>query len=581
MHKVSVRGTDGTVAVSSIFKRIFQDKEEQFMNQVSVKRRKLRHEHYLRDCVAVEHKERHGDKRLAGIRKTLTQFGLTRSKMQVTFHEAFLQAVSQHLYKDDRDVDFGEIQKRNHWDNMKQQVLCLTPRRFGKTTAVSMFVAAYCWNVPKSVQSIFSTGRRASYKLLQQVREMLMKLPGAAERVGTIKNKEDLYIQGENEHDVRKISSYPGMAKTLRGVGGDVIYLEEAAFLALDVFYEVIVPLLEMDTTALIGISTPQDDQNFYSEMFELKDGKGEMFFNTIEIGLVCERCKKGPDPTSCTHMSTWIPPWKSVDKLDMVKALYGSQKDLLARESMGQTTQDLSSVFKMAWVTSFLRRDQFMFNEIPQVIFTACDPSGSGTSEMSIISITMMGGQVCVVAMDAYPQKGFEQIEGLLTAHIDGIRSVPEFADAWIVFIPESNLGNEASHMKKMLSKYVKLWTWNENGRDGLLTTNTRKILYAAEGCRHLGGNSIHIYKNLLLSNPYDHAPYAEKKNRVLKELKTQLLKFSKIVKPRGHGKPIIIYSGKGDGSENDDFVLAFLIALYGGALWISRKTTFPYDMM
>jgi len=36
------------------------------------------------------------------------------------------------------------------------------------------------------------------------------------------------------------------------------VYMEEASFMDLAVFYEVIVPLLEVDKTALICISTPQ-----------------------------------------------------------------------------------------------------------------------------------------------------------------------------------------------------------------------------------------------------------------------------------------------------------------------------------
>ena len=40
--------------------------------------------------------------------------------------------------------------KMNGFDNLKQQVLCLTPRRFGKTTSVAMFVAAYALSVPNS-----------------------------------------------------------------------------------------------------------------------------------------------------------------------------------------------------------------------------------------------------------------------------------------------------------------------------------------------------------------------------------------------------------------------------------------------
>lgn len=83
-----------------------------------------------------------------------------RSAMQKMFHRNFMQAVCLHLYRDDPDIDMDKIMKMNQFDNLKQQVLCLTPRRFGKTTSVAMFVAAYCLTVPRSEQCIFSTGRR-------------------------------------------------------------------------------------------------------------------------------------------------------------------------------------------------------------------------------------------------------------------------------------------------------------------------------------------------------------------------------------------------------------------------------------
>tara|TARA_B110000908_G_C10249003_1_gene450671 strand:- start:582 stop:2345 length:1764 start_codon:yes stop_codon:yes gene_type:complete len=581
VKKASMRSTDTAQSYRRIYNHIFERKETRFLRKIQSKKRESRHEHFLRNTVSAVRKERVGDKRLEKIRETLTQFGLTRSKMQKLFHEAFLQATSQHIFKLDKDVDFDAVRQRQGWTNNKQQILCLTPRRFGKTTAVSMFVAAYAWVVGGSVQSVFSTGRRASYKLLQQVREMLMKLPGAAERVGNIRNQEDLYIQGDNEHDVRKISSYPGVAKTLRGTGGDVIYLEEAAFLPLDVFYEVIVPLLELDTTALIGISTPMDDMNFYSEMFELKDANGEMFFNTIKIGLVCSKCQKLQDPTSCTHMSTWVPPWKSVSKLDMVKALYGSQKDLLARESMGQITQGLASVFKMKWINNFMK-SQSVLRENPNVIFTSCDPSGSGSSEMSIISLAMIRGQVTVLAIDLAHQSGHDYIKKLLLSHIDALRSHEQLRNAWIVFIPEANLGNEASHMKAMLCSYEKIWTYQDNGKDGIITSNSRKELFAAEGVKHLSCQSITMWDKLLLPNPFDNRNYTVKKEFLLKKLTSQLAAFSKIIKKRGHSKPLIIFSGKGpNADENDDFVLALLIGLYFGALWVMRKSTFPYEQL
>lgn len=52
----------------------------------------------------------------------------------------------------------------------------------------------------------------------------------------------------------------------------------------MGVFYEVIVPLMEVDGTATICISTPLDQFNFYSELTDLKDNKGRNVFNVRHI---------------------------------------------------------------------------------------------------------------------------------------------------------------------------------------------------------------------------------------------------------------------------------------------------------
>lgn len=64
----------------------------------------------------------------------------------------------------------------------------------------------------------------------------------------------------------------------------------------LAVFYEVIVPLMEVEGTATICISTPLDEFNFYSELTELRDDKGRLIFNVKHI--------KGNIPV----------PWKSAE---------------------------------------------------------------------------------------------------------------------------------------------------------------------------------------------------------------------------------------------------------------------------
>tara|TARA_B110000008_G_scaffold275677_1_gene313589 strand:- start:7238 stop:8314 length:1077 start_codon:yes stop_codon:yes gene_type:complete len=276
--------------------------------------------HYQTVTNQVKTKQKnYGDVRLKNIRIYMDSIkGYDRSEMQKQFHESFLQAVALHLYKDDPEVDMDKIMSMNEWPNLKQQVLCLTPRRFGKTTAVAMFVASYFLSVEKCALCIFSTGRRASDGMLDKVHEFVKLID---EQLGTdhdsrCKRKgEFLYYYGDGTNDVRKVASYPTGSDKLRGVGGDLILLEEAAFMPIKMFHEVIVPLLELETTALICISTPQDSSNFYSMMFEMVDQAGEKLFNQIRVSMVCDDCKLSPHPEKCTHMKHLLPKWKSGGK--------------------------------------------------------------------------------------------------------------------------------------------------------------------------------------------------------------------------------------------------------------------------
>ena len=95
----------------------------------------------------------------------------------------------------------------------------------------------------------------------------------------------------------------------------------------LGVFYEVIVPLMEVGGTATICISTPLSSWNFYSELTEVRDDRGRLVFNVIKVGMVCERCRGTEREDQCTHPSGDRPDWKPEDNLEKVKAIYGDRK--------------------------------------------------------------------------------------------------------------------------------------------------------------------------------------------------------------------------------------------------------------
>jgi len=87
-----------------------------------------------------------------------------------------------------------------------------------------------------------------------------------------------------------------------------VIVLEEAAYCDPGLISEVIVPLLSMQSSCLLCISTLLESGNHYSKMFELTDSIGNKLFDTISISLVCEACMKTEHPERCTHKLADMP---------------------------------------------------------------------------------------------------------------------------------------------------------------------------------------------------------------------------------------------------------------------------------
>ena len=501
-----------------------------------------------------------------------------RSKMQKIFHRNFMQATCMHLYRHDPDIDIDNIMKMNNFTNLKQQVLCLTPRRFGKSTSVAMFVASYVLTVPYSEQCIFSTGRRASQKLLELIRDMIKA--GKYKDMFVKCNGETMLVQGPDPLDVRKVHSYPSCAKTLRGCGGDVVYMEEAAFMALDVFFEVIVPLLEMDTTALIAISTPLDGMNFYSEMFELKGGDGKPLFNQLRIGMSCEKCQKAGKAADCTHMASVVPPWKSAAKFDMVKAIYGDRKDILARESMGQITNDAASIFSQGMVEKLLAKQPWVLKSGAKYVFLGVDPNGGGDSQMAIVTMVMEMNNIIFCGFETHPTKNHDQIQHLLLGHIRMIRAHPDLRDAWVINFFESNLGLEAAHMAHMCRNERRCYTQYEKGKCGVLTTHARKEAYTHSFLNYFNTEAVHFINDWICCNPFEDANTRHKK--VKAELKKQMLSFQKMVLSNDNRPFEVakhIYSGKVKAGMNDDIVMTILFTTYWAIEFVAKRLEAPYE--
>lgn len=196
----------------------------------TLKKRKLKTLMNVMDDKSASGQTSKGWRRLKCLRKALDSFKpFERTRMQKRFHHAFLQATAMHLFKDDTDVDLARVMSINGWKHLKQQCLAMTPRRFGKTMSVGMFVAAYLYAVENAEICIFSTGRRASQKLLELIKSLIEKLPNGRDRIQKF-NQEILNLSNyDGSPGASKLSSFPSNAKTLRGVGGNLVIMEEVS----------------------------------------------------------------------------------------------------------------------------------------------------------------------------------------------------------------------------------------------------------------------------------------------------------------------------------------------------------------
>ena len=184
----------------------------------------------------------------------------------------------------------------------------------------------------------------------------------------------------------------------LRGTGGDLIILEEAAFILPAVWTEVVIPLIEVKNTALIAISTPLDSSNFYSTLISMVDDRGNKIFEVYEGRAACAKCVETlEDPSKCPHVQLERPAWKSKEKQQVVKALYAGNEQTMLRESMGVVTEGANGVFMRKMVQRLFDQPRKPIPSDTRHIFVAIDPNGGGPSHFAICSVIRQHGSILV----------------------------------------------------------------------------------------------------------------------------------------------------------------------------------------
>eukprot|EP00961_Rhodomonas_salina_P147732 1988539-Rhodomonas_salina.1 len=176
---------------------------------------------------------------------------------------------------------------------------------------------------------------------------------------------------------------------TTKGTGGDVLILEEAAYVDPGFFYETVAPLLIVGMTTLIGISTLTSEINFYTRLFKLRDAiTGAPIFLSMSVELACRHCKNEGKAAECKHLLHLVPRWQSSTRHERLKTIMSDRPDLIQSELSGLAFDALQQCFCADDIETMMtmRPPDIVWKS---KVFIIVDPAAGGPqSDFAIVSI-------------------------------------------------------------------------------------------------------------------------------------------------------------------------------------------------
>jgi hypothetical protein len=352
----------------------------------------------------------------------------------------------------------------------------------------------------------------------------------------------------------------------LRGCTADIIILEEAAHMDKQIFFQVVAPLLSVANTAILAISTPEGELNYYSQLMQLKNENDGPLFKCIQIGLSCAKCTAKGITVQCKHNKGRLPQWKNAKRQRKTETVMSSDPEMRARELLGNIVSGTNFIFS-PYMDKFKKRvtdDPIQLNGQPGVVHMSIDPSGGGNpSDYAIVSYVYNKGTQVIVGIDACSSRRDAVKNQLIMDHVGGIRT--RFPYALIVVYIESNFDCFAADGIRTMITHPMLGavkvisdTSGKEERVGVYTGPGEKRRFAEQLEHYLRVDSLTMSDTITSSS--------DDTNEVRDKLIAQMETYRRDIRAPSdetHGTWKVSYSGKSSGCK-DDLVLALQIVLY-----------------
>jgi len=282
---------------------------------------------------------------------------------------------------------------------------CSAPRRIGKTYSLARCVAArlilmalHKGSGHVDVQAVFSTAKRVSVWFKEALMKFLVELNLVDKLV--INNVELIVMEGQSgSRAYAYFFPQPKKEESLRGVSADAIYLEEGGFMNDAIFFKIVIPLLKMQQSILIVISSPPRERGHWFAMVL-------QFVDSLMIQYMCEDClnewkAKKRKLDICPHMKKYFPDYHDSERDEIIKKFYENRDEDYAREALGIVLEEDRRLFMDDQIQDLInKRYDFKSGDIIDFIVLTCDPNVTNTptsDEMALVAGVQLNGNFVV----------------------------------------------------------------------------------------------------------------------------------------------------------------------------------------
>lgn len=162
--------------------------------------------------------------------------------------------------------------------------------------------------------------------------------------------------------------------------------IDEAQFAPEALILQAIVPILMMNETVAIFITTPDDPDSMFMRTVTRVDEAGNPRMPVIWLGQPCERCKQ-EERKICPHVYYEAPSRKAPQRYEQIKWIYDQHQSINERENFGLAPPRNAPSFPAYLVQNLFAAARTKHHPNPGCVFLSVDPACGGENDFAMLA--------------------------------------------------------------------------------------------------------------------------------------------------------------------------------------------------